>query len=1018
MKSITYLVVALFLISSFTVVGIGNEAGDIKQTFSNNFLEPTVNEGELIELEIEGTNSYIFSSGKPKLPIYRETITLPFGVNIKNIDCKVEDIKTEVLSKKITPSPQIIPKSQLKISNEPVFDEEIYSSEEYFPNDWFSYEIGVGIDENHEHKTFLTLVSHPVRYNAGLDVITYTDKIDITIEYEDQEIDPFPSLNEYDMVIITPLRFKRELNKLVDHKNNLNPPVNTTIKTTQEIYRQYNGYDKPEKIKNFIKDALETWGVKHVLLVGGLKSLIYADPRDNKNEGTKHWFLPARYTNLHVGGDEPGFVADLYYSDIYKSGGVFEDWDKNGNKVFGELGDRPDLYPDVNLGRLACRNIFEVRNMIDKIKNYESGPCGPSWFNTMLLVGGDGFLDQDDLDIQWDTNGLSNGQYTIYAQSSNPYGETGVLEVINVTLDKSQQSSINFNHDDYLRFPNYPDFPAKPMAEIVSVSEGDILGYDNVFYKPTEREAYCNSFTGWANVKYTNEVLYIRGKTYDPQPYGNVSTISVWVNNSQGTTVFSDNRTTEMYYEGEWTTGDIPLLGRAGGAYYVPGTFSKTYIWGSNGNIEKEEDLAVEFDKGSGLAFFSGHGSPNIWSNHYPGLPGNRGHGGFDGMRNVDLVNPPPLFPMQKLKNNYKNPVVVVGGCHNSMINVSFITTLLDKKNKAKMFCYGIPTAETWSWWLTRLSKRGAIGSIGNTGYGYGILGKECTIGGVDNWITTEFFVQYGTHGQEILGDAHSLTIKGYIDEFGKMDAVDAKTVEQWILLGDPSLKIGGYGTSQQKVAIEFEDLGYNADGVPNNPVSMHANTQGLAKSYEWSFDTTGDGEYDTYETGESLTYSWDKPGVYWIKVKAIYDDHEEITETIVDIESNGFPEQPNKPSGYQHVRAGIPYVYKTSAKDPEENDLWYLYDWGDGTYSVAGPKQSGEKVKSIHKYKQKGTYEIKVMAINEFSYWSEWSEPLTVNVLKSKSQDTTNQPIILLLQKILSNHPNLFPILRQGLGL
>ena len=52
MKSKTYFVVALFLFSSFAVVGMGNEAGELKQTITNNFLEPKILEGEYIELEV------------------------------------------------------------------------------------------------------------------------------------------------------------------------------------------------------------------------------------------------------------------------------------------------------------------------------------------------------------------------------------------------------------------------------------------------------------------------------------------------------------------------------------------------------------------------------------------------------------------------------------------------------------------------------------------------------------------------------------------------------------------------------------------------------------------------------------------------------------------------------------------------------------------------------------------------------------------------------------------------------
>ena len=81
---------------------------------------------------------------------------------------------------------------------------------------------------------------------------------------------------------------------------------------------------------------------------------------------------------------------------------------------------------------------------------------------------------------------------------------------------------------------------------------------------------------------------------------------------------------------------------------------------------------------------------------------------------------------------------------------------------------------------------------MGNTGYGYGILGEWCTSGGVDNWITTEIFVQYGK-GHDILGETHSLAIESYIQSIGLSELGDKKTISQFVLIGDPSLQLGGY---------------------------------------------------------------------------------------------------------------------------------------------------------------------------------------------------------------------------------
>jgi hypothetical protein len=793
MKSMVYIVIGILVFSGVSTLGMG-DAGEKQSTVRFSFSEPMVVDKEsFVEVLSEGANSWILNAGNPMLPIRVETLVLPFGATIQNIICEVSGAQTKVLSKKVMPAPQPMPLSDnIAVSGQPQMKQEIYDSESLFPNDWMSYHVGAGLDQNNQHKTFLTINSYPVRYEPGSNILHYAQTIDVTVTYKTPQVSPFPLSTEYDLVIIAPQKFSSALQPLVDHK--IAKGVSTTLKTTEAIYDEYTGYDKPEQIKYFIMDALETWNTSYVLLVGGLNSLLYAKGRDNVNEGSKDWYVPVRYSNLDEG--EPGYISDLYYADVYNDTGGFCNWDSNGNHIYAEFklgGDKLDLYPDVALGRLSCRNTREVNAVVDKIIHYESGPADPSWFNKMVLVSGDGFLDQEDLDISWNTNALSNGAYTIYAQSTNNQSISGPIDIIHVTIDKTKPTTLTFNHDDHLI--TGLNYPFLPVAEIVSVSEGDILGNTDYSYTPTEREAYLNDQLHWANLQYSSGILKIRGKTYDPRPYGVETSIHVWVNNSGGTTVFDVTKTGyKMYYEGEWTTGEQLLLGRAGAAYYMPYEFQKTFLWSSNGQWTGQAEVIDTISEGAGFVFFSGHGSPAVWSNHYPGIPGNRKNAEVKGLfvLNIGL----PVFPMDKISNPYKNPVVVVGGCHNSMFNVSTIPTLLDTKNLHMTHSYGFPTAECWSERFVRLPKKGAIATMGNTGYGYGILNEYCTIGGLDNYITTEFFVQYGTHGRHVLGEAYAGTLTEYISHFkglSEWDSAHQKTVEQWVLLGDPSLLIGGY---------------------------------------------------------------------------------------------------------------------------------------------------------------------------------------------------------------------------------
>ncbi len=192
----------------------------------------------------------------------------------------------------------------------------------------------------------------------------------------------------YDLLIIAPRVFRNELLPLVKHKNNLG--IRTVLVNLDEVYDRmfWQGRDEAEKVKYFIKAAVENWGVHYVLLIGG-----------RKNQGqVEKWWLPVRYSALdrpYEEYPEPRFLSDLYFADIYDSNGSFSSWDDNQNGIFGEWPvsqgavDHPDLVPDVSLGRLPCLNSRELRIVVRKIIRYEIRGCAESWFKNIVVVAGD-----------------------------------------------------------------------------------------------------------------------------------------------------------------------------------------------------------------------------------------------------------------------------------------------------------------------------------------------------------------------------------------------------------------------------------------------------------------------------------------------------------------------------------------------------------------------------------------------------------------------------------------------------
>ncbi len=107
----------------------------------------------------------------------------------------------------------------------------------------------------------------------------------------------------------------------------------------------------------------------------------------------------------------------------------------------------------------------------------------------------------------------------------------------------------------------------------------------------------------------------------------------------------------------------------------------------------------------------------------------------------------------------------------------------------------------------------------------------------------------------------------------------------------------------------------------------------------------------------------------------------------------------------------GTEYEYQICSIDPDGDDISYCIDWGDGAGEVCiGPFPSGTCITEKHTWSSDGTYTIKVKAQDIHGAESDYAT-LTVSMPKNKA--FTN-PFL----NFLDNHPHMFPMLRQLLGL
>jgi hypothetical protein len=398
-KLLPVLVFSIYIFGGLGTIAIPSYNSEtIRIVKSLTFLEqPKVEvKDDFLKIEFDGATTKLMAPGEPELPIYIETFMLPKEAKNIKVIFTIKDIEIMKIPGQIIPAFVYPLGLQTDVDKSLEKNEQLYMSNNLYPKNWFSYDIGRGLD-GIDQVTFVKIVCNVVRYAPNLNIIKYLKGVDIAIKYNDPGI-TISEPDVYDMVIITPQRFANAFQPLVNHKNSYG--LNTTLKTVEDILIEYEGFDAPEKIKYFIKYAIEEWGISYVLLGGGLKSHFYANDREDLNYGTKGWHVPVRYTNIIewagiLGELNIGCISDLYYADIYESDGNFSSWDSNGDGFYAAWGkedvenDILDLYPDVYVARLPCRNKLEVKICVKKIINYESkNPSSRPWYKKMIGIAG------------------------------------------------------------------------------------------------------------------------------------------------------------------------------------------------------------------------------------------------------------------------------------------------------------------------------------------------------------------------------------------------------------------------------------------------------------------------------------------------------------------------------------------------------------------------------------------------------------------------------------------------------
>jgi hypothetical protein len=114
---------------------------------------------------------------------------------------------------------------------------------------------------------------------------------------------------------------------------------------------------------------------------------------------------------------------------------------------------------------------------------------------------------------------------------------------------------------------------------------------------------------------------------------------------------------------------------------------------------------------------------------------------------------------------------------------------------------------------------------------------------------------------------------------------------------------------------------------------------------------------------------------------------------------------------GPEVIIAGHECTYNFQATDPQDEDVFYYVDWGDGTSEEwIGPFSSDEPIQFKHTWSESGHYMIKAKAKDTNGFESDWVS-MTTGMPRSRLLTNT------FLHRVFERFPNVFPVLQHILG-
>ncbi|HLQ66861.1 MAG TPA: C25 family cysteine peptidase, partial [Candidatus Limnocylindrales bacterium] len=171
---------------------------------------------------------------------------------------------------------------------------------------------------------------------------------------------PSTSGSPVDCVILAPDSLADLFQRLADFQTRAGrPTVVRTLSTVRAADPRSN--DLAQAIRSFLLSARDLWGIRWAVL------------------GGDHETIPLRMVRVNY-GEVQDIPSDAYYSDLDGT------WDKNGNGIYGEVGDSLDMQPDIAVGRLSAASRADATVLVDKALKYATAPIAATVGKQLILA--------------------------------------------------------------------------------------------------------------------------------------------------------------------------------------------------------------------------------------------------------------------------------------------------------------------------------------------------------------------------------------------------------------------------------------------------------------------------------------------------------------------------------------------------------------------------------------------------------------------------------------------------------